>query len=97
MCFQVLKVAKAPWLRSIARATGVSLTWFWGKWGLPIPLRRKMVVAMGKPLNIPHIPEPSQEDVDKFHKLYVEEVQRIFDTYKSTNPDFINKTLQFEE
>jgi len=94
---QVLKIAKGKWLRKFARATGVSITWFWGIAGSPIPLKRKIVMVVGKPMNIPQISNPTQEDIDKYHAVYVSEVQRIFDTYKHTNPDFVDKVLQFEE
>uniref|UniRef100_A0A7S0WRW5 diacylglycerol O-acyltransferase n=1 Tax=Pyramimonas obovata TaxID=1411642 RepID=A0A7S0WRW5_9CHLO len=94
---QVLKVAKSAALRAFARATGVTVTWFWGVWGTVVPFEKKIVSAMGRPLGIPHIPEPTQEDIEKYHTLYVNEVQRIFDTYKVTNPDFVNKQLIFSE
>eukprot|EP00976_Prorocentrum_cordatum_P098470 1191410-Prorocentrum_minimum.AAC.1 len=71
----VLKVAKSPYLRAFARATGVTVTWFWGIGGTVIPYEKKIVSAMGRPLGIPHIPEPTVEDIDKYHALYVSEVQ----------------------
>ena len=43
---QILKVAKPAVLRWLARTTGISLTWFWGVGGLPIPFPRKITVAV---------------------------------------------------
>ena len=83
---QILKVAKPALLRWLARTTGITLTWFWGVGGLPIPFPRKITVAVGKPLGLPKLERPTDEDVAKWHALYVSEVQRIFDTYKGTNP-----------
>mmetsp|Transcript_26538 Transcript_26538/g.44427 ORF Transcript_26538/g.44427 Transcript_26538/m.44427 type:complete len:339 (-) Transcript_26538:234-1250(-) len=94
---QVLKVAKSPVLRAMSRAMGVTITWFWGVWGTVVPFEKKIVSAMGRPLGLPHILEPTPEDVEKYHALYVSEVQRIFDAYKGTNPDFAKKDLIFEE
>ena len=37
-----------------------------------------------------------QEQIDVFHQKYLEEVQRIFDTYKQYNPDYADKVLTFE-
>ena len=37
-----------------------------------------------------------QEQIDHFHTLYLAEVQRIFDTYKVYNADYMNKQLSFE-
>jgi hypothetical protein len=92
-----VQVANHPILRKIARVTGVSLTVFWGPYGLPVPFPRKIIGVLGKPLGLPVIAEPTQEDIDKWHGIYVQEIQRIFETYKVHNPDYKNKTLSFEE
>jgi hypothetical protein len=41
-------------------------------------------------------PEPTQEQIDLWHRRYMEEVSRIFETYKSLNPDYAGKSLKFE-
>ena len=94
----VLSVFKSPFLRKIARATGASITAFWGRFYLPIPRARKIVGVLGKPLGIPStpIPEPTQEQVDEWHGKYLAEVTRIFEQYKCTNPDYKDKALRFE-
>ena len=53
---------------------------------------------MGRPLGIPATPieEPTQEQIDMYHDMYLAEVRRIFDTYKRYNPDYEHKTLEFE-
>jgi len=93
----VMQVARHPLLTRFARLTGMSLTWFWGLWGTPIPKPLKIVGVFGRPLGLPHIENPTNEEVDKYHNLYVNEVIRIFETYKVTNPDYATKTLKFEE
>ena len=53
---------------------------------------------VGRPLGIPTTPiaEPTAEQIDMYHERYLAEVQRLFDTYKRYNPDYKDKTLQFE-
>jgi hypothetical protein len=51
-----------------------------------------MLYVTGKAIQIPKIREPTQEDIDKYHKIYVEEVVRLFDAYKSrAGPMYDNK------
>jgi 2-acylglycerol O-acyltransferase 2 len=70
-------------LARISRRLKLSFTLFWGKWFLPIPRDDKLLYVAGKPIEIPKIAEPSQDEIDFYHKKYVAEVVRIFDTYKN--------------
>lgn len=92
-----LKVAKGKMIAKLARSLGISLTWFWGVMGTFVPFPKKLVVVVGKPMELPQIDSPSQEDIDKYHQQYVEEVKRIFDTYKKYNSDYAGKELLFAE
>lgn len=94
----VLSVLTGDVLRKVARMTGVTLTWFWGYKGTLIPRPNKILGVLGRPLGIPKEPiaEPTQEQIDAFHKKYLEEVRRLFDSYKQYNPDYAHKELSFE-
>lgn len=83
-------------LAFLSRKFGVSLTVFWGRWGLPLPRPVKLVYARGRPLGLPHIPEPSDDDVNKWHAEYCRKLLLLFDTYKHHNPDYANKSLVIE-
>jgi hypothetical protein len=48
-------------------------------------------------MNYQQIEKPTDEDIDKWHKKYVDEVQRLFETYKVLRPDFAQKTLKVIE
>lgn len=72
----------------------MSLTILWGKWYLPIPRNEKMLYVGGGPLNLPQIDEPTQEDIDKYHSKYCDEVTRLFNTYKERLPKYKHKTLK---
>ena len=77
----------------LRRKLGASVTVFWGLFGTPCPLPRAVTYVRGKPLGLPKVENPSQEQVDEWHKKYVAEVKRIFDTYKHLNPDYASKNL----
>jgi 2-acylglycerol O-acyltransferase 2 len=91
-----LTVLKNNFLESLSRKLQMSVTYFWGKWFLPIPRDDKLLYVRGKPLGLPHIPEPTDEDVEKWHATYCDEVKRLFDTYKEKVPAYKHKTLHFD-
>jgi len=80
-------------LASLSRTLGVSITVFWGRFGLPLPKQVPITYARGRPLGMPHIANPSPEDVDKWHAIYCEKLVELFDRYKGTNPDYKHKDL----
>ena len=92
----VLEALAAGPLAALSRAAGVSFTLFWGRWGLPLPRPVKLVFARGRPLGLPHIPEPTAADVDKYHALYCAKLLELFDNYKKHNPDYARKSLEVE-
>lgn len=51
----VLRVYKHPALQAVSRSLGASLTLFWGRWGLPLPLPEKLIYIRGTPLNMPKV------------------------------------------
>jgi hypothetical protein len=92
----ILSEWKSSILCELSRKTGVVLTYFWGKWALPIPRDEQLLVARGKPMGLPHIPDPSQNDIDYWHAKYCQEVKRLFDTYKEKLPNYKNKKLYID-
>ena len=83
-------------MSSISRRTGVSFTIFWGRFGLPVPKPVKLTYARGRPLGLPHLPDPTPADVDKYHALYIAQLVQLFDRYKVFNPDYATKELVVE-
>lgn len=49
-----------------------------------MPYRRPVDIVVGKPIRVDkaHGAQPAQEDIDRLHELYVQEVERLWDTYK---------------
>jgi len=89
----VLTVVKTGPLAVLSRRLQAALTYFWGKYYLPIPRDEKLLYARGRPLGMPHIPEPTEKDINKWHSKYCEEVTRLFDSYKEKVPMYKHKKL----
>ncbi|XP_053316637.1 diacylglycerol O-acyltransferase 2-like [Spea bombifrons] len=47
-----------------------------------MPLRRAINTVVGKPIPVPKIENPSEQQVDTYHALYVSSLQELFDTHK---------------
>ena len=92
----VLSVWKTGVLAELSRRWQVSLTYVWGRWGWPIPRPTKLLYVSGQPLGLPHIENPTQDDIDKWHAKYCEQVKRLFDTYKERVPDYKHKQLEIQ-
>ncbi|GFH52178.1 hypothetical protein CTEN210_08654 [Chaetoceros tenuissimus] len=89
----ILSVVKTKFLESMSRKMQTSFTYFWGKCFLPIPRDDKLLYVRGKPLGMPHIPEPTDEDINKWHAIYIKEVTRLFNDNKEKVPAYKHKTL----
>lgn len=120
-CFgntSILTIVKTGFLAQLSRKMQVSFTYFWGKFGLPIPRDekvraysrgcqlpcclafnttppscQKLLWVGGQPLGMPRIVNPTQEDIDQWHGVYIDEVKRLFDTYKHRVPLYKHKQL----
>ena len=69
---------------------------FLGRWCTWMPsCDVDLVTVIGTPLELPHKEAPTNEDVDKYHKMYLERLTKLFDAHKKDyahNPD---ATLEF--
>lgn len=57
---------------------------FWGEWWIPLFPKSdcKVVTVFGEPIAFPKIEEPTKEDVDKYHKVYMEKLVEMFENEK---------------
>ena len=106
----VLSIPKNKTFERISRKMQMSLTYFYGLFGLPLPRPNKLLYVRGKPIELPHLTEAQLKaadiyldgkvvgntEVDKFFEEFKTQVTRIFDTYKSQVPGYENKSLEFE-
>lgn len=47
-----------------------------------LPKRVKVAVVVGKPLEVPKVEDPRDEVVEKYHKLYVEALRKLYEDHK---------------
>ena len=42
-----------------------------------------LAVVVGQPIEIPKVERPSDEVVAKYHQIYIQEIQNLFDRHKA--------------
>ncbi|KAL3423853.1 diacylglycerol acyltransferase [Phlyctema vagabunda] len=47
-----------------------------------MPYRRPLNIVVGRPIRVRQSPKPEQEEIDKAHEEYVQELERLWDTWK---------------
>uniref|UniRef100_A0A6V2C002 Acyltransferase n=2 Tax=Ditylum brightwellii TaxID=49249 RepID=A0A6V2C002_9STRA len=95
-CFGSTKMFKRlqfSFLEYLSKMLRVSICLFFGRCGLPIPFRQRLLYVMGEPIFPPAITEgnstsESSEEfsrrVNEMHKLFCDELVRLFDQYKDS-------------
>lgn len=71
-------------VNKVARAVGVLPMAFWGRFGVPfgIPKPQRIQVVIGKVIHIPKEDEVSKESVDKWHGVFLREIEALYDRHK---------------
>lgn len=71
------------------------------RFGIPfgvIPCKTRMVVAMGKPMEVTQVLNPTQDQIDQLHNRYIEELRGLFDRHKAEmGPEWEKKRLWLED
>ncbi|XP_051958411.1 2-acylglycerol O-acyltransferase 3b isoform X2 [Xyrauchen texanus] len=57
---------------------------FTGERWLLLPYRSPVTTVVGHPITVPQVRSPSQEQVDYFHRLYMEALSKLFHTHKTS-------------
>jgi 2-acylglycerol O-acyltransferase 2 len=70
--------------------TGVALPAFHGRgiflydYGF-LPRRIPLVTVIGEPIPLPKIEKPTDEDIEKYHTIYIENLKRLYNEYKGSD------------
>ncbi|XP_055917482.1 2-acylglycerol O-acyltransferase 2 isoform X2 [Eupeodes corollae] len=48
-----------------------------------LPQRKRIVQVVGAPIDVPKCDEPNEEEVDRLHQQFMDDLKNIFDTYKT--------------
>ncbi|CAN6639766.1 diacylglycerol O-acyltransferase 1 [Trichomonascus vanleenenianus] len=47
-----------------------------------IPYRRPINVVVGSPISVPHKPDPTQDDINYYQRLYIQQLNELFEKHK---------------
>jgi len=71
-------------LQYISRKLGFSCTIVFGKYFLPIPRQIPLTLVLGSPIKIPKIENPTQEQIDEYHTIFVAQIQKLYEQFKGS-------------
>lgn len=76
-----------PWfptslVHKVSRAVGAVPLVLWGVWGTPLPHQVPVTVVVGKPIEVPKVEHPSNEEVQKYLDQFIEELVALFERNK---------------
>ena len=58
---------------------------FFGTWGLPMgpPKAAPLTVIVGEPIEVPHSENPTEEELQKYHQIYIDETIKLYNDHKA--------------
>lgn len=62
-----------------------------------MPYRRPLNIVVGRPIRVMQSSKPEQEEIDRVHEEYIQELERIWDTWKNDFAPHRKEELQFVE
>ena len=71
-----------PWLALLSRKLRISLTFFHGRYGIPLPYPVKLTFAHGEAVSLSQVDEPSDAMVDEAHSRFVASLRAAFEATK---------------
>eukprot|EP00811_Abedinium_folium_P006484 NODE_15976_length_1019_cov_1.188341.p2 GENE.NODE_15976_length_1019_cov_1.188341~~NODE_15976_length_1019_cov_1.188341.p2 ORF type:complete len:112 (+),score=28.41 NODE_15976_length_1019_cov_1.188341:261-596(+) len=83
----------------ISKPTRITLSVWTGRFGNPfgpVPHRGKMLVVIGKPIDVDRVEEPSNEQVLELHARYTAALHALFERHKAKLAGYESKTLLLE-
>lgn len=70
------------WLVDLSRRIRFSIVFFLGHvYFPPLPRREPITIVIGRPYQLPLIPEPTEEEVDKVHAQYIERLRDLYERH----------------
>lgn len=88
-----------PTIKKIQTAFKQRFTWTWPLvkfqgWLGVLPNYVPLTTVIGAPLELPHVPHPSDEQVHHYHALYIQHLTRLFEEHKaSCDPTLTTRQL----
>lgn len=93
--YSMWRPPRAVW-KAILRVLRVPLIVFWGRFGTWMPYRKSLGIVYGKPIAVKQDDNPSDEQVEKLHKQFMDATEEIFNDYKAHFGYKSNETIVVE-
>ena len=77
------RIVLPKFIEDFSRQIKISLLLFYGKYGLPIPLERNLLYAVGRSIITYRNTNPSIEEIDFIHNIFCQELITVFNIHKS--------------
>lgn len=58
---------------------------YWSKYGLLPDPNNEVITIVGRPIKFPEVKKPTHEEIDQWHKRYVEDLVALYEKYKHLN------------
>ena len=71
-------------MQYLSRKLRVSLVFFSGRWGLPIPYRIPLLAVFDAPIKVKLTPHPTPEEVQALLSLLKDRIRGLFDQHKAS-------------
>jgi hypothetical protein len=68
--------------KRVSRKLGFGTILLWGRFFLPIMMRKPIVGVLGRHIKCPKVENPTRPEVAKYHAEFVEGIIEIFETHK---------------
>jgi diacylglycerol O-acyltransferase 2, plant len=77
-------VPRSKFVQKIARKIGFLPMLFFGMWGVPFGPAKPcdIVNVVGKPIKVPHIENPSDEEIAAQHVIFVKAMEQLYEDHK---------------
>jgi 2-acylglycerol O-acyltransferase 2 len=79
---QIMSQLQFPILVWLSRKLRTSVNIFWGRWGLLIGRRCKIVTVVGPAIPVTQSDNPSEQQVSELQEIYIKAVLELFDKHK---------------
>jgi 2-acylglycerol O-acyltransferase 2 len=80
-------------VESLSRRLRATVGIFWGRWGLPLPLKTDLILAMGEPITVDKVPNPSVEQIRALHARIEAAVRQLYHQHKRLHPALDGRDL----
>jgi len=85
--------SKNNFLSKWSRKLQISLVVFWGRFFLPLPYRKPVVMVIGEPITVKKNSNPSADEIDEIHSKVIEALGKLFQDNKHHIPGWESKQL----